>query len=71
MVQYIRLVSLALLFSAGVGSVGKAQFVQLKEVQFWQYDRGFFSNSWSRRQVDGATYNGQFFPLTQISEDFD
>ena len=46
-----------------------AEFLKMKEVEFWKYERGFFLKSWKQRRFDGATYNGQSVPINQISSD--
>ena len=52
-----------------ITSGAHAEFLKIKEVEFWKYERGFILNSWKQRQFDGATYNGQSVPINQISSD--
>ena len=51
-------------------SVYAEEYILLKDVSFMKYNRGIFVNSWKPRRFSGATYDGQYFPITQISENY-
>ena len=45
-------------------------YFPLIEVKFMKYERGIFIKKWVQTRFSGAAYNGQYVPISKISENY-
>ena len=45
-------------------------YLPLIEVRFMKYERGIFIKKWVPTRFSGAAYNGQYVPISTISEKY-